>query len=357
MLLTRVIARVEPGGAQLAVIRLTAALETLGVDSRLLVGEATPDGRRMLVESGADFELWRPDRGTLQYGCDPAFAAWLRPRLAGAEIVHAHMFGAWWAAAEALEGSVPLIASEHNAVRWPGRPRLDEMRRALARVDACLAHSDSAASLFRSLGLPARRLHRASSPIEVPTAHVTRRLPRPRLIFAGRLHPEKGPDVLIEALARLARPVPAYLLGSGPLARSLRRRAAALGLAETVALVGWQPRIGPWLSGAAACVVPSRHEAWSQTAVTAMAHRVPVIGTAVEGLPATLAESRGLLVPAEDPERLAGAMSAVIAGNVEVDLTGAQRYASRFTPEAVAASCLSVYTRLLAPNADLAAAA
>ncbi|MGH2986726.1 MAG: glycosyltransferase, partial [Solirubrobacterales bacterium] len=200
--------------------------------------------------------------------------------------------------------------------------------------------------------------YRASSPIERPAPSALSRLPRPRLIFAGRLHREKGPDLLLEGLARVRSPPPAFLLGSGPLAPTLRRLAIALGLDATVKLVGWQSRIGPWLAGATACVVPSRHEAWSQTAVTAMAHRVPVIATAVEGLPLTLAGRRGVLVAPEDPHELAAAISAVLAGRSEIDLAAAQRYAARFSADRVAARYERIYQRLLAkPIARVAAAA
>jgi glycosyltransferase involved in cell wall biosynthesis len=348
MLVARVIARMEPGGAQLGAIRLSRALRAHGVSTRLLIGEATGQGRSLLEDAGLEFEVWGGATDDLQYGCDSRFAAWLGPRLEGAELVHAHMFGAWWAASEAVGADVPLVASEHNAIRWPARPRLGEMRQALARLDACFAHGPANTAMFLGLGLPAARLHPAGSPIEHPSPHAVRRLPRPRLIFAGRLHPEKGPDLLLEALARLASPVPAFMLGIGPLAASLRRRVIALGLAATVKLVGWQPRIGPWLAGASACVVPSRHEAWSQTAVTAMAHRVPVIATAVEGLPLTLAKGRGVLVAPEDPDELASAISTVLAGGGEIDLAGAQRYAARFSPELVAAHYARIYGRLLA---------
>jgi glycosyltransferase involved in cell wall biosynthesis len=247
---------------------------------------------------------------------------------------------------------VPLVASEHNAIRWPARPRLAEMRRALERVDACFAHGPASRATLAGLGLPASRFQPARSPIERPGPAAVAPLPRPRLIFAGRLHSEKGPDLLLEALGRMRSRVPAYLLGVGPLTGALRRQAARLGLETTARLVGWQRRIGPWLNGASACVVPSRHEAWSQTAVTAMAHRVPVIATAVEGLPQTLAQRRGVLVNREDPDALATAIDAVLTGNSTVDLDGAQRYAARFSPDLVAAHYARIYRRLLAVRAD-----
>ncbi|MQA76025.1 MAG: glycosyltransferase [Solirubrobacterales bacterium] len=358
MLVARVIARFEPGGAQLAALRLIRGLRAHGIASRLLVGEATRPGLRLLAEAEIDFEVWGRGRDDLQYACDKRFVSWLRPRLVGADLVHAHMFGAWWAASEAIAPGIPLVASEHNAIRWPATPRLAEMRDALTRVDAFLAHGPATRATFLGLGLSPARLCSARSPIEPPSPRGLADLPRPRIIFTGRLHPEKGPDVLVEALGRLRDPAPAFLLGSGRLAFALRRRICALGRKETVRLVGWQPRIGPWLCGATACVVPSRHEAWSQTAVTAMAHRVPVIASAVEGLPSTLAERRGVLVAPEDPDELASAIDAVCAGAVGVDLDGAQRYARRFTPRLVAAHYARIYRRLVArPGGEVAIAA
>jgi len=351
MLVTRVIARFEPGGAQIGALRLIRALRGRGVASRLLVGTATVEGLRMLRAAGHEFEVWGRSDDDLQYACNECFAAWLRPRLAGADIVHAHMFGGWWAASEAIAPGVPLVASEHNAIRWPAAPRLAEMRRALERVDVCFAHGPASRATLAGLGLPTSRFRPARSPIECPAPAPIAALPRPRLIFAGRLHPEKAPDLLLEALARMRRRVPTYLLGSGPLAGALRRQAARLGLEPTVRMLGWRPRIGSWLTGASACVVPSRHEAWSQTAVTAMAHRVPVIATAVEGLPRTLAERRGVLVEPEDPDALASAIHTVLAGRHSIDLDDAQRYAAGFSPDLVAAHYSRIYRSLMATHA------
>jgi glycosyltransferase involved in cell wall biosynthesis len=357
MLVAWVIARMEPGGAQLGGLRLIRALRDHGITSRLFVGEANQGGQALLSQAEVEFEVWGGGEA-LQYACNRGFAEWLRPRLASADLVHAQMFGAWWAASEAVAPGVPLVGSEHNAIRWPGRPRWAEMRRALGRLDTCFAHGPAARATFLRLGLSPSRLQPGVSPIEPLSPHAIRRLPRPRLVFAGRLHPEKGPDLLLDALARLRPRVPAFLLGSGPLAPSLRARARTLGLARTVRLVGWQPRIGPWLAGATACVVPSRHESWSQTAVTAMAYRVPAVATAVEGLPLTLAEGRGVLVAPENPDELAGAIRAALAGRSGVDFAGAQRYAARFAPELVAARYANVYRRLCGrPTAAVADAA
>ena len=129
-------------------------------------------------------------------------------------------------------------------------------------------------------------------------------------MFAGRLHPEKGPDLLLDALARLVDPPATFLLGAGAMEPELRRRAASLGLEErSVSRAGATGPSG-WLAGASVCVVPSRFDAWSQTAVLAMSLGVPVVGTAVEGLPAVLGDERGVIVAPEDPTALARAIGA-----------------------------------------------
>jgi glycosyltransferase involved in cell wall biosynthesis len=360
MLVARVIARLEPGGAQLGALRLTQSLRERGIATRVLAGEATLHGAALFREAGVEVEVWGRARG-LQYACSDGFAAWLRPRLVGADLVHAHMFGGWWAASEAVADGVPLIASEHNEIRWPYEPREREMARALQRVSLFFGHGPATQAEALRLGLPPGRLREGSSAIESATARPTPWLPTPRLVFAGRLHPEKGPDLLIEALGLMRGPAPTYLLGAGSHARELRRRVDELGLGGLVQFTGWQSPVGPWLAGATACVVPSRHEAWSQTAVTAMACGVPVIGTAVEGLPLTLAEHRGVLVAPDDPQALARALDAAVQGAIEVDLVGARRYAAGFSAARVAARYAGVYAELCpgsgAPERDRLSAA
>lgn len=351
MRLARVLAVLEPGGAQLGVLRLTRALAARGISSRVLAGEATAAGRALFAAEGVAVEVWGGEHG-LQYACSPGFAAWLAPRLGEADLVHAHMFGGWWAAAGAAPPEMPLVASEHNALRWPGRARTAAYSRALRRVDGFLAHGPATAELASGLGLPAARLHVGTSPVE----DVARARPRApgRVVFAGRLHHEKGADVLIEALAHLSDPPPAAIVGSGPEEEALRALVAERGLSERVAFPGWQDRVAPWLAEATACVVPSRHEAWSQTAVLALALGVPVIASDVEGLPTTLADGRGVLVAPEDPAALATALARVLAGDHPSPAPG-RVYAGRFTTDRIAAAHARLYAELLAARLPAAA--
>jgi glycosyltransferase involved in cell wall biosynthesis len=357
MLVTRVIARHELGGTQLGVLRLTDALARRGIKAHVLAGEATSEAAQLYEQAGIPLEVWGREPG-MQYACSQGFADWLRPQLSGSDLVHGHMFGGWWAAAAAARPEVPLVASEHNALQWPDTPRLAEMRDALRRVDAFFPHGPATRAVIRRLGFPSGRIHPGRSPIELPARWGRRSHPPtsglPLVLFAGRLHEEKGPDLLLDALPRLRRRVRCVMMGAGPQEPALRARVEELGLAETVEMPGWQGDVGAWMERADLVVVPSRYEAWSQAAVTAMAHGVPVVATNVEGLPTTLADGRGVLVPPEDPAALARAVDDVLSGARLPDLTAARRYAERFTADRVAEYYARVYRSLAGAEAPLA---
>ena len=101
MQLVRVVGKLEPGGAQLAILRVSRELERRhGVHTRLVVGDATDDGIRLAQRCGVEPIAFRtgstvhPLRN-LQWERSRRFAGWLADKLAGADLVHAHMVGAW----------------------------------------------------------------------------------------------------------------------------------------------------------------------------------------------------------------------------------------------------------------------
>ena len=347
-------AKLEPGGAQLAALVVARALREHGFDTQLLAGSATREGIALCESYGVPVEVCGEGRD-LQYEPSKGFARWLAPRIEEADLVHAHMFGAWWAAARAKPGGVPLVASEHNAVRWPGRPRLRDMRAALRRVDLFFAHGPDSCNLVLELGLRADRLRTGVSPVPGLTGAPRPGLPSPRIVFAGRFHPEKGPDVLLEALALMDRPPATLMLGAGQMEQRLRARVDDLGLSATVTLTGWQREPAGFIAGASVVAAPSRHDAWSQTATLAMAHGVPVVASAVEGLPLLADGGRAVLVPPGDPAALAASLQAVLEGRHAVDPDRAREYALRFTPDRVAAVYASAYRSLVAHESRLAA--
>src|SRR5215467_11233251 len=325
MRLVRLLGVLEPGGAQLSALRLSAALRRHGVVTTVLAGDATPAGLALAARCGFAAGAYRVSEQvgacSLQWTPEPAFADWLGPRLGSADLVHAHMVGAWRAAARA----------------------------AARRVELMFTHGPAVHAWAAGLGLGARLADGRSS-VEGLSARPWPRLAWPRVTFTGRFRADKAPDLLVEALALLDPPPAAYLVGDGPLRPALAGLVRDRGLQAVVRLPGWSYRPARYVAGASVHVVPSRQESWSQSAVVALGLGVPVVGTAVDGLARTLGEGRGVLVRPEDPPALAAALARVLAG-VRPDPGPGQAYARQFTPAAAAAVYLDAYRRLLASPA------
>lgn len=356
MQIVRIIGTLEPGGAQLSAIHLTRALRAQGIDSvRLLAGDATPEGIALAEHHGVAVDAYRvdsyvPPSGSLQWTPSQPFAKWLAPRLTGAALVHAHMFGGWWAASQAILAGVPLLASEHNEMTWPGVDHMDSARAAAPRVTAFFGHGPAATAFARQAGIPAALIHEGRSAIGASTAAPLPSLPSPRITFTGRFREDKGPDVLVEAVSRLSDPPPTYLVGDGPMRARLLSLARRCGIADLVRMPGWSMTPERWVAGSSVHVVPSREEAWSQSAVIGLGVGVPVIGTRVDGLQITLGGDRGILVAPENPDALAAALAAVLAGR-RPDPGPGCRYAGQFTPAAVAGYYADIYRSMVKRDA------
>lgn len=105
----------------------------------------------------------------------------------------------------------------------------------------------------------------------------------PLLGFAGRMAPEKGIDLLLEALAHLPR-VHVAIAGRGPLSGEMRSRAVALGLAGRAHFLGHLEDIRPLLWACDIYVQPSRREAFGLAAAEAAVLGLPVVAARVGGL-------------------------------------------------------------------------
>ncbi|MFM8991708.1 MAG: glycosyltransferase [Alphaproteobacteria bacterium] len=160
-----------------------------------------------------------------------------------------------------------------------------------------------------------------------------------KLVLAlGRLHPNKGFDVLLEAVAR-APGLQLWIAGEGPEEQSLRARAAALGIDARVRFLGWRRDVAALLATCDMLACPSRHEPLGNVVIEAWAHRRPVVAAASQGPRQLLRDGEtGLLVPLEDADALARAMSALAADpGRAAALAGAGRgaYEAGFTEAAV----------------------
>ncbi|WP_187830090.1 glycosyltransferase [Siccirubricoccus phaeus] len=135
----------------------------------------------------------------------------------------------------------------------------------------------------------------------------------PKLLALGRLHRNKGFDVLLRALALLPG---AHLSigGEGPERAALAALAAELGVAGRVAFLGWRQDIGALLAACDLFVCPSRHEPLGNVVLEAWSAGRPVVAADTAGPAALIADGRtGLLVPKEDPAPLAAAIAGLLA--------------------------------------------
>jgi len=126
---------------------------------------------------------------------------------------------------------------------------------------------------------------------------------------AGRLSPEKGFDVLIDAAALVTRANPStgfVLFGDGALRQRLVQQAEAKGLNGRFVFAGFRSDLDKYLPHLDLVVLPSRTEGLPNVALEAHAAGVPIVATAVGGTPDVVQDRvTGYLVPSEDPGTMA----------------------------------------------------
>ncbi len=133
----------------------------------------------------------------------------------------------------------------------------------------------------------------------------------------GRLHDQKGFDILVRAVAILRDRGVGFQLrigGEGEDRGKLEGLIQDLDLGAQVELAGWISPPGPFLADLDLFVVPSRYEPFGLVVIEAMAAGVPILASALEGPQEVLDQGRlGRLVASEDPEALARALTEAMA--------------------------------------------
>ena len=341
-------------GAELILVYLAREMQRLGhevvVGSMRDPGTPTTAFEKFAAGAGVAVEEIRiPPRPT------PAVVRQLlaiRRRL-GADLIHSHGYKA-----DILLGLVPrrwrgpMLTTAHG---WTDPPAftslwlyqlLDRLSlRALDRVVVVAPHMRELGAV-RTLGarcaviengIPTRaeRLadqeRRGTGPLPPDLVAFVKRAPT--LVAIGRLSQEKGFDVLLEAFAALGtRPGSQLaLVGEGPQRAGLEAQVARLKLGERVFFAGYVDGADRILEHAHAFVMSSFTEGMPLALLEAMQWQVPIIATAVGGIPHVLAHGEnGTLVPARDAAALAraltelfddraGAMRRAAAAALEVD--------------------------------------
>jgi len=132
------------------------------------------------------------------------------------------------------------------------------------------------------------------------------------LLVVGRLEPQKGHRVLLDAMPLVHRTSPRARLvcvGEGALRPELEAQVVGLGLRESVRFVGQQSNIPEWFAMADVVVLPSLFEGLPLVAIEALAAGKAMVATAVDGTPEVVVDGKtGLAVPSRDVGALAAAI-------------------------------------------------
>ncbi len=242
-------------------------------------------------------------------------------RQTGAEVMHCHAYRAdilGLLAAARLDAAT--VSTSHGFTGGGPKNRFYEWldRRALCRFDAVIAVSAALQESLGRSGVPRERLCLVQNAV-LPLPLLERQAARSRLGLAGsqvavgwigRMSREKGPDVFIEAFARLRRSdVQAVMVGDGAERESLEAAAVRLGVADRISFVGSVPDAGELLAAFDMVVLSSRTEGLPISLLEAMSAGVPLVATRVGDIPAATSHGRfAELVPPGDSGALAAAM-------------------------------------------------
>ncbi|MCZ4125813.1 glycosyltransferase family 4 protein [Streptomyces sp. H39-S7] len=352
-----------PAGAHVS--SLAAGLVARGV--RVTVcGPAAAENDYVFAGTGARFEPVEISRRAAR--SDATVVAELRTACADADVVHAHGLRAGLLSSLALSGRpTPLVVTWHSASLAEGtRARLVRwLERRVVRASAVvLGASSDLVDRARTLGARDARLApvavpvpRAAAPEPPRDAELMRQktraefgaVDRPLVLAVGRLEPHKGYDVLLDACRMLVDHDPRPLVvvaGEGS------RRAALEWRIDTerlpVRLIGRRTDVMDLLAAADVVVLPSRWEARALIAQEALHAGVPLVATAVGGIPELVGDAAEL-VPYGDPGALARAVAGLLDDperRLALAAAGRDQAATWPTEDDTVAQVLSIYDEL-----------
>lgn len=314
------------GGAETVLRLLASGFRRRGHDARVLA-VAEPDQdlapfTDAVEAAGVPLEVLRlPGRAYLREAVEVV----RRCRRFRPHLLHSHGFRSDVVATAAgpLAGT-PRVSTVHGWIGGDRKVRLYEglQRLALRSFGRVVAVSRPLAERMVEAGVPEGKVRVVPNAYETEVEPWSREAARRELSvpgdafhvgWVGRLSREKGPGLLLEALAGLDGEVPwrASLLGSGPLRDRLEARARELGVEGRVRLHGRVPAASRLFPAFDVFVLSSRTEGTPMVLLEAMDAGVPVVATRVGGVPDVAGSGTALLVPPADPRALGEAMRRV----------------------------------------------
>lgn len=273
------------------------------------------------------------------------------------ELVHAHgSRAALIGILAARRAGLPSLFTAHNLLPPMGRFSGTVFRNVANKATMIIAVSEAVANSLVANGVSESHITIISNGIDLlpfDRYEKAQRAERAKVVAIGRLSPEKGFDLLIDAFETVVQMVPDATLqiaGDGPERTALEARARRSPVADRIRLLGRLDDTIPLLHSATLVAVPSRQEGQGLVALEAMAARRPVVATAVGGLTETILPNKtGLLVSPESPAALAEALVALLLAPDRCRLfgeNGRQRVERHYTLERMMDKIQSLYASL-----------
>lgn len=337
MKLYQAMAGARIGGAEAFFERLAPALQQTALTQQVAI-RRHPRRGRLLREAGID---------TSEFRFGGALDVLTPMRLSRAVRRFApDLLLTWMNRATALAPRGPWV----HAARLGGYYNLKYYR----HCDHLIGNTEHIVAYLRDQGVPSAQTHYLPNfvsdrraPPESRAAHDT---PEgvPLALGLGRLHRNKGFDVLLEAVARCPGQW-LWLAGSGPEEAALRAQARHLGIADRVRFLGWRDDPAPLYAACDHFVCSSRIEPLGNIVIEAWAQQRPVLAARASGPEALIQDGAdGLLVPLEDADALAGALTAIRDPNLAGALAtaGHEAYRARFTRDIVVQRYLDFFAQV-----------
>src|SRR5829696_4780760 len=260
---------------------------------------------------------------------------------------------------------LPLVLTIHTSLRHT--LAVSDLRSAVLKAlggpierwgehsaEAVLAITPRLSRLLVSDGVEEDRIHLIppgvnpslfEGPFEDPFSGVG----KPRVLFVGRLAPQKGVRALVAAAGLLKDPrAQVLLVGDGPERLALEREAERLGVGGRLHFVGFlaHDRLPAVMSHADLLVLPSLYEELGTVLLEAIQVGLPIVASKTGGIPEVVEDGvNGMLVPPDDPEALARAIDCILAdrGLANRLSEGAQERGKDYDWEVLARRVLRVY--------------
>jgi glycosyltransferase involved in cell wall biosynthesis len=313
------------GGAGRVVQLLAVAQREAGHDVTvavvLEVGERADAFCSPVEAAGVRVVRWQVPRRRydLEHANVTALCRQLRPA-----VVHTHGYRSDVVGARAARRlGIPVVSTAHGFTGGDLKNRLFQtiQCRSFRRADAVIAVSRPLARELARRGVPGDRIHvipnayGTDGPRLEPAAARERLGVRPDVLhlgWVGRVTPEKGLDVLLDAISHLEDlALTVSVIGDGGARPKLESRTAATA-AVRIRWHGSVPDAGALFPAFDLFVLSSRTEGTPMVLFEAMAAGVPIVATAVGGVPDVVSEEEALLVPPEDPVALAAAIRSAV---------------------------------------------